>query len=75
MLAPSLYRNGVKLARYARWGQQIGVHRGMRASATALSIEVRIRGSDVLNDLPPLNIYIINSNYLKLWEVHYNILS
>ena len=50
MLASSLYRNGVKLARYARWGQQIGVHRGMRASATALSIEVRIRGSDVLND-------------------------
>ena len=41
MLVSSLYRNGVKLARYARWSQQIGVHRGMRASATALSIEVR----------------------------------
>ena len=54
MLASSLYRNGVKLARYARWGQQIGVHRGMRASATALSIEVRrIKGSDVLNDFTP----------------------
>ena len=58
MLASSLYRNGVKLARYARWGQQIGVHRGMRASATALSIEVRrIKGSGVLNDLPIIRNY------------------